>query len=203
MDTIDLYQLHSIPFDWAMEPVMGALAALREEGKIRWYGISTNNQDAIIDLQSHGPVHVIQVGYNLLERSADALLNWARKERIGTLIRVPLAKGQLTGKYFGPRALKIPENDVRYERFRRPEVQDGLKKLPQLMFLQTEGRTMVQAALRFVLDHSGVSCVIAGSKNRSQIEENASVSDLAPLTEAELERALPIADTIGTAQWIG
>ena len=39
-----------------------------------------------------------------------------------TLIRVPLAKGQLTGKYFGQNAEKIPQNDLRYERFQRTEV---------------------------------------------------------------------------------
>jgi myo-inositol catabolism protein IolS len=138
-----------------------------------------------------------------LERSADALLHWAKEQAIGTLIRVPLAKGQLTGKYFGEQAQQIPENDLRYARFQRPEVQEGLKKLPELLFLQNEKRSMVQAALRFVLDHPGVSCVIAGAKNREQIEANVKASDLASLTQEELDRALPIADTVGTAGWIG
>jgi aryl-alcohol dehydrogenase-like predicted oxidoreductase len=44
--------------------------------------------------------------------------------------------------------------------------------------------------------------VIAGAKNRRQIEENAAASELPPLSEAELSRALPIADTIGTPGWI-
>ena len=61
---------------------------------------------------------------------------------------------------------------------------------------------MVQASLRFVLDHPGVSCVIAGAKNRRQIEENAASSDLPPLSEAELAKALPIAETIRTPGWI-
>ena len=202
-DFIDVYQLHSIPYEWAMPAVMAALAKLKDEGKIRWYGISTNDQAAIEKLQNFGPVHVLQIGYNLLERSADTLLHWAKEQDMGTLIRVPLAKGQLTGKYFGENAQEIPENDLRYERFQRPEVQEGLKKLPELLFLQNEKRSMVQAALRFVLDHPGVSCVIAGAKNREQIEANVMASDLAPLTEVELERALPIADQVGTARWIG
>ena len=115
---------------------------------------------------------------------------------------MPLAKGQLTGKYFGEEARSIPENDVRYERFNRPETVDGLKRLPQLLFLQNRKRTMAQAALRFVLDHPGVSCVIAGAKNRRQAEENARAVEMPPLTDAELERAIPIADTIGTPGWI-
>jgi aryl-alcohol dehydrogenase-like predicted oxidoreductase len=202
MEHIDIYQLHAIPYDWAMPAVMDALARLRQAGKVRWYGISTNSRPAVDRLRSLGPVHMLQVGYNLLERTAEGLLHWAKAEDIGTLIRVPLAKGQLTGKYFGAGAEAIPENDVRYERFNKPETVDGLKRLPQLLFLQDRKRTMAQAALRFVLDHPGVSCVIAGAKNRRQAEENARTVEMPPLTDAELERAIPIADTIGTPGWI-
>jgi aryl-alcohol dehydrogenase-like predicted oxidoreductase len=202
METIDLYQLHAIPHEWAMPVVMETLAQLKAAGKVRWYGISTNNREAIDKLRGFGPIHLLQIGYNLLERSADALLTWAKEENIGTLIRVPLAKGMLSGKYSGDGAAAMPSDDLRYERFSRPETVDGLSKLPQLSFLATPKRSMVQAALRFVLDHPGVTCVIAGAKNRRQIEENAAASDFPPLTENELARALPIADTIRTPGWI-
>lgn len=203
METIDLYQLHAIPHEWAMESVMDEFSKLKDEGKVRWYGISTNNQAAIEKLKTFGPVDVLQIGYNLLERSADELLNWAKDENIGTLIRVPLAKGMLTGKYFGDNAEQLPEGDIRYERFQRPETKEGLRRLPELAFLQNEQRSMVQAALRFVLDHPGVSCAIAGAKNREQIEHNTAASELAALTDAELAKALPIADEIKTPGWIG
>ena len=203
METIDLYQLHAIPYEWAMPVVMKTLADLKDEGKVRWYGISTNNLEAIEKLQSFGPIDVLQIGYNLLERSADDLLHWAKEQDIGTLIRVPLAKGMLTGKYFGENAERLPEGDLRFERFQKQETIDGLKKLPELSFLQTEERSMVQAALRFVIDHPGVSCAIAGAKNREQIDHNSRASEIAPLTDAELKRALPIADSIGTPGWIG
>ena len=204
METIDLYQLHAIPHDWASETVMAALAQLKHDGKVRFYGISTNNRAAIERLRSFGPIEVLQVGYNLLERSADELLHWAKRERIGTLIRVPLAKGMLTGKYKGSGAAEtLPEADLRRERFARPEARDAFEKLPQLDFLATEGRTMPQAALRFVLQHPGVSCVIAGAKNRRQIEENAAACDVPPIEGDELKRAFAIADTIKTPGWIG
>lgn len=202
MDHVDVYQLHAVPFEWAMPAVMDALAKLKRDGKVGWYGISTNDRQAVEKLRTFGPVHMLQIGYNLLERTADGFLHWAKAEDIGTLIRVPLAKGQLTGTYFGSNAREIPENDVRYERFNRPETVDGLKRLPQLTFLQNRRRTMAQAALRFVLDHPGVSCVIAGARNRRQVEENAGAADMPRLTDAELERAIPIADTIGTPGWI-
>ena len=202
IEAIDVYQLHAIPHDWAMPAVMETLAQLRAAGKVRWYGISTNDREAIFKLRTLGPIHVLQIGYNLLERSADELLHWARKEDIGTLIRVPLAKGMLSGKYFGQGAEKISQEDVRYERFNRPESVDAWKKLPLLSFLQTPGRTLVQAALRFVLDHPGASCVIAGAKTRQQVEDNAAAAGMPPLSAAEVARALPVADTIKTPGWI-
>jgi aryl-alcohol dehydrogenase-like predicted oxidoreductase len=144
---------------------------------------------------------MLQIGYNMLEREADDLLNWARDEQIGTLIRVPLAKGMLTGKYSGPNAMAMPEGDHRHARFNRPDVKEGLNKLTELGFLQTPERSMVQAALRFVLDHPGVSCVISGAKTRQQAEENAGASELPALSPAELARALPLADAISTPNW--
>ena len=203
METIDLYQLHAIPHPWAMPVVMDEFAKLKAEGKVNWYGISTNNQDAIEQLQAFGPVDVLQIGYNLIERSADQLLHWAKDQNIGTLIRVPLAKGMLTGKYFGENAQQLPEGDLRFERFQKTETVEGLKRLPELAFLQNDQRSMVQAALRFVLDHPGVSCAIAGAKNREQIEHNVAASEIDPWSDEDLEKALPIADEITTPGWIG
>ena len=60
---------------------------------------------------------------------------------------------------------------------------------------------MVQAALRFVLDHPGVSSVIAGAKTRQHIAENVGASGLAALTPEERTKAMAIADTIGTPNW--
>lgn len=201
-DHIDLYQLHAIPHEATGPVVMEALAELKRQGKVRWYGISTNHRAAIDRLKTYGPIHLLQIGYNLLEREADALLTWSKQEDIGTLIRVPLAKGMLTGKYAGPGAAKVPENDLRYERYQKPESIDALKKLPQLNFLaEGTGRTMPQAALRFILDHPGVSCVIAGAKNREQIEQNAAAVDVPPISDEERQRAFAIADTIRTPGW--
>ena len=199
-DYIDMYQLHAIPLEGGMPAVMGTLARLRDAGKIRWYGVSTNDREAIDKLRGLGEIHLLQIGYNLLERDADTLLHFAKQEDIGTLIRVPLAKGMLTGKYF--QSSDIPEEDIRYERFNRPGSIDAFKKLPALGFLAEDtGRTMVQAALRFTLDHPGTSCVIAGAKTMQQIEQNVDAINVPPLTESELQRAFAIADTIQTPNW--
>ena len=199
-DYIDIYQLHAIPLEGAMPAVMEALAQLRAEGKIRWYGVSTNDREAIDKLRGLGEIHMLQIGYNLLERDAADLLHFAKQEDIGTLIRVPLAKGMLTGKYF--QSSEIPKEDIRYERFNQPGSIDAFQKLPALNFLaENTGRTMVQAALRFTLDHPGTSCVIAGAKTMQQIEQNVASVNVPPLTASELQRTFGIADTIDTPNW--
>jgi aryl-alcohol dehydrogenase-like predicted oxidoreductase len=195
-DRIDLYQLHASPFDWARLPVMQALCTLKQQGKVRWYGISTNNRDAAESLQAHGPIHLMQIGYNLLDRSAEPLLDWCHAREIGTLIRVPLAKGMLTGKYFGG-VPDLPPEDVRYQRFTSPEATEAFRRLPELAFLAADGkRTMPQAALRFILDNSAVSTVLAGAKTVAQIEENAGSSEVPPFTPEERTRAFEVADSI-------
>jgi aryl-alcohol dehydrogenase-like predicted oxidoreductase len=62
---------------------------------------------------------------------------------------------------------------------------------------------MPQAALRFVLQHPGVSSVIAGAKSIEQVEDNAGAAGVPPIEGAELARALAVADTIRTPGWIG
>ena len=144
---------------------------------------------------------MLQIGYNLLERDADELLHFAKRENIGTLIRVPLARGALTGKYF--QRQELPKEDARYESFNRPESVDAFTKLPQLSFPppKTQAARWVQAALRFTLDHPGVSCVIAGAKTARQVEENATTVDVPPLTKSELQKAFAITATIRTPNW--
>ena len=197
---IDIYQLHALPIAGAAAPVMGALMELKQRGLIRLIGISSNDVAAIRRLAELGDVDVLQVGYNLIERQGAATLDYAHGAGMGTLIRVPLAKGMLSGKYFTN--WELPADDVRHERFSRADAVRAFQRLPEMAFL-AHGRSMPQAALRFTLDHRGTSCVIAGAKTVAQIEENAGAADVAPLTAAELERALRVVQGLKVPNWAG
>ena len=197
-DYIDVYQLHSIPSDDNVEPAVEALRALQEAGKIRCFGISINatwHLQRLIDL---GGVAEAQVPFSLVNGSGLEALQLAAREDIGTLIKVPLGQGVLTGKYFESTATLLPE-DRRRERFSRPEAVTALAKLRDLRFLcdspgaSGQSRSLPQAALRFVLDTEGVTSAIPGAKSRQQLKDNAAASDLAPLTEKEREQATQIA----------
>ena len=201
-DYIDVYQLHALPLPGAEEAVMEALARLREDGVIGAVGVSSNDLDAIERLSEIVPIEVLQVGYNLLEEAGARLLDWSGRLGVGTLIRVPLAKGMLSGRYFGSKEVPVPEDDLRFERFNRPGSRAAFERLGELAFLADDtGRTQVQAALRFCIDHPATSCVIAGAKTVAQIEENAGAADVPAISEAELSRVREIAAGLDLPNW--
>ncbi|MCY4544411.1 MAG: aldo/keto reductase [Gemmatimonadetes bacterium] len=189
---IDVYQLHGEPDEADMPPIVEALTRLVEEGKIRCFGISTYETEVMRSLMSLGDLAMAQIGYSIVNPVGKAGLRFAVEENLGTLIRVPLAQGALSGKYFDSLS-RLDTQDRRHERFDNPRIHSALRKLSELSFLVGGGkRTMVQAALRFVLDTPGVTSVIPGAKNRAQLEENAGADCVPPLSADERMRALAI-----------
>ena len=193
-DYIDVYQLHHEPHEDAMVLAMETLARIKEAGKVRWYGVSCDEVEPVRKLLALGAIASLQVGYNLLNRGCEESLQLAKDENLGTLIKIPLASGALSGKYFGARP-ELDDVDPRRERFSSDGAAATLNGLSKLLFLTDGGRrTMVQAALRFVLDTEGVTSVIPGAKSREQLEENAGAMAVPPLSADERSRALDIAD---------
>ncbi len=193
-DYIDIYQLHGEPDEAGMPAIVEALTRLAEAGKIRCFGISTYETEIMRALMALGELSMVQIGYSIVNPVGQPGLQFAKAHDLGTLIRVPLAQGALTGKYFESLS-RLDPADRRHGRFDNPRIRAALKKLSALSFL-TEGgkRTMVQAALRFVLDTPGVTSVIPGAKDRAQLEENAGADGLAPLNADERARALAIGE---------
>jgi aryl-alcohol dehydrogenase-like predicted oxidoreductase len=95
-----------------------------------------------------------------------------------------LARGLLTGKF------KVGEPIAPEQQWRRPagqKLQTRLRRVEQLRFLERPGQTLAQAALRYVLAHPAVHCVVPGARTRDQLEDNVPAAD-ADLTPAELAR---------------
>lgn len=197
-DYIDIYQLHGEPDEAGMPAIVEALARLVDAGKIRCFGISTYETEVMRALMALGDLSMAQIGYSIVNPVGQPGLQFAEAHNLGTLIRVPLAQGALTGKYYDSLSGLDPQ-DRRHERFDNPRIRAALKKLSELSFLTERGmRTMVQAALRFVLDTPGVTSVIPGAKNRAQLEENAGADSVPSLTADERQKALVIG---GEANW--
>ncbi len=196
-DYIDVYQLHAVPHESTMPAVMDALAELKVQGKVRWFGISNNDVGVIRKLLALGDISVLQVGYNLLSSSGEDALKLAMVENLGVLVRVPLARGVLTGKYFRSMG-QFDAGDERWGSYTSKDMTASLKKLSKLLFLtKGTGRTMVQAALRFILDTDGVTSVIPGARNRTQLADNAGAASKSALSAEERSRAISIAHAAG------
>jgi aryl-alcohol dehydrogenase-like predicted oxidoreductase len=184
-DTIDMYMLHSPSIsvletqDWAT-----AIDTLKRQGKIAWFGISTSDHASGIWSIEHG-ADLLQIEYDLLNPSAeDELLPLAMQHNVGIMARTPLARGLLTGKF------KAGEPIPPEQHWRRPtgdQLQLRLERVEQLRFLERPGQTLGQAALRFVLAHPAVHCVVPGARTVAQLEWNVPAADGDLLAE-ELSR---------------
>jgi aryl-alcohol dehydrogenase-like predicted oxidoreductase len=184
-EAIDVYMLHSPTIrvleteDWAT-----AIDTLKRQGKVRWFGISTSDHASGMWAIEHG-ADVLQIEYDLLNPTAeDELLPLAMRHNVGIMARTPLARGLLTGKF------KVGESIPAEQHWRRPkgdQLQLRLERVEQLRFLERPGQTLGQAALRFVLAHPAVHCVVPGARTLEQLEANVPAS-AADLSADELRR---------------
>jgi aryl-alcohol dehydrogenase-like predicted oxidoreductase len=95
VNRIDLYQLHRIDPQVPAEESLGALAELKEEGKIRYVGLSEVGVEAIKRARESVPLASVQNRYNLTDRSSEAVLDLCEREGLGFIPWAPLANGSL------------------------------------------------------------------------------------------------------------
>ena len=184
-ESIELYMLHSPTVAQLENDTWPqAVETLKSEGTIRYFGISTTDHASGIKAMEMG-ADFLQIEYDLLDPTAeDALLPLARKHDIGIMIRTPLARGLLSGKFRAGEAIPAEQQ------WRRPtgdRLQLRLQRIEQLRFLERDGQNMAQAALRWLLAQDGVHCVIPGARTVAQLDANIGALD-GDLTQDELSR---------------
>jgi len=175
---IDLYQLHNPPFSLIQHGhLFEVLDKLKQQGKIRFYGISIHDPQEGLMAMKMGTPAAIQVVYNYLRRdAAEELFPRAVAQGVAIIAREPLANGFLTGKYTKDSIFSV--GDIRhqwpskYQTQLMNSVQDFLTMVAKSPF------TPGQNALRFVLAQPAVSVAIPGCKTAVQVEENFKASDL-------------------------
>ena len=97
VDTIDLYQLHRIDAEVPVEESIGTLSELRDEGKIRFVGLSEVSVEELEHVRSLIDVVTVQNRYNLGDRAAEDVLEHCEREGIGFIPWAPLNAGDLSG----------------------------------------------------------------------------------------------------------
>jgi aryl-alcohol dehydrogenase-like predicted oxidoreductase len=207
VESLDLVQLHCPPTEVYYRPeVFGFLDGLVKDGKIRYYGVSVEKVEEAIKAIEYPNVQTVQIIFNIFrQRPADLFFELASKKQIGILARVPLSSGMLTGK-MSPNTEFDKDDHRKYNRngeaFDKGETFSGvdynisLQAVNELRSLIPEGWSMAQFALRWILMHKEVTCVIPGAKRVSQARDNAKAADLPPIPDETMEKVSEIYDRL-------
>lgn len=179
-ETLDLQQFHVWLDEWSDEQEwQDEVAALRQEGKIRFVGISINDHqpwNAVRTVES-GKIDTVQVIYNIFDQSPeDELFPLCRMHEVGVIVRVPFDEGALTGK-ITPETI-FDRGDFRFRYFRGERKQEVFERVLRIReLLGEQDSALPELALRFCLHHPAVSTVIPGMRAVKHVEQNVSVSD--------------------------
>jgi len=189
VDCVDVQQLHVWTDAWAdTDDWYDALTRLREQGKVRFFGISLNTfePDSGLRVAATGRVDAFQVVHNIFEQAPeDRLFPTCREYGVGVIARVPFDESSLTGKL--TKGTVFPKGDFRRRYFERTldETVDRVEALRRAVSGRAE--SLASAALRYCLSREAVSTVIPGIRNVWQAEQNLAASDAGPLTGESLE----------------
>lgn len=188
LEAFDVLQFHVWSDEWVGRgDWLETMDALKQEGKIRFFGVSVNDyqpQNAITLVES-GTVDTLQVIYNAFHQEPEeALLPAAQQYGVGVIVRVALDEGGLTGRITADSS--FPEGDFRNHYFggdRPAQVEQRVQALVADLGISTDD--VADVALRYVLDSPAVSTVIAGMRTVRNVERNAATSDGRRLSEEQ------------------
>ena len=193
-DHIDLLYQHRVDPAVPIEDVIGTMADLVREGKVRFLGLSEAGEGTIRRAHAVHPISALQSEYSLWERNLEPrIIPLLRELGIGLVPFAPLGRGFLTGAV--KRAEEYPEGDFRRgdPRYQGKNFDANVRAASAVQDMAaTKGVTAGQVALAWLL-HKGDDIVpIPGTKRRRYLEENVGAADVA-LTRGEmttLEEAL-------------
>jgi aryl-alcohol dehydrogenase-like predicted oxidoreductase len=193
-DYIDLLYQHRVDPNVPIEDVVGTMAELVREGKVRFLGLSEAGEQTIRRAHAVHPISALQSEYSLWERNLEPrIIPLIRELGIGLVAFAPLGRGFLTGAV--KRAEEYPESDYRRKdpRYQGENFDANMRAASAVRDLAARKRaTPAQIALAWLL-HKGPDIVpIPGTKRRKYLEENigAATVRLTPDEMAMLDAAL-------------
>jgi aryl-alcohol dehydrogenase-like predicted oxidoreductase len=205
VETLDLVQLHCPPTGLYYHPeAFGALDRLKQEGKIRDYGVSVERVEEAIKAIEYPGVVSVQIIFNIFrQRPAELFFELAKRKKVAIIARVPLASGLLTGK-LKPDSTFAADDHRNFNRngeafdvgetFSGVPYDAGLEAVERVRRLIGARAAMAQYALRWILMSEAVTVAIPGAKNTAQAEANARAAGLPPLSQAQMAELKAIYD---------
>ncbi|RLQ94640.1 aldo/keto reductase [Falsibacillus albus] len=197
-EAIDLYQIHCPPMEILRNgKVFEVLEKLKEEGKIRYYGVSVETVEEGVFCLEHSNTSALQVIFNLFrQKPLDRLFPLAKEKNKGILARVPLASGLLTGKF--TKESTFEQDDHRQfnrdgdafnvgETFAGIDFAKGVELSRKLQWIGQDRGNMTRAALKWILEQDAVTSVIPGFRNVKQVEDNLKTLHVKEFSQDEKE----------------
>jgi aryl-alcohol dehydrogenase-like predicted oxidoreductase len=196
-DVIDLLLIHWPDHNTPFEETMRALERLKQDGKIRYYGVSNFTVAMMEECRKHGSLAANQVGYHLFDRRMEAeVLPYCAANGIGFMAYGSLGFGLLSGAFTqettfvdwdwrsSGRAFGLPLFE-REPFLRELQVAERLKGLAA-----RHGKSLPQLAIAWVLGNPAVSVALVGMRNSRELAENIAAVDwrLSDDDRAEIDR---------------
>lgn len=173
IDVIDLYQMHWPEPDEDVEEGWETMTKLKEEGKVRWIGVSNFNVQQLARVQAIAPVTSLQPPYNLVTPDIEAeVLPYCQAHNIGVIVYSPMKSGLLTGKMTRERIAAMPPDDFRQRtpNFQEPLLTRNLELVERLRAIgNRHGRTPGEVAIAWTLRHPEVTAAIVGLRSAEQL----------------------------------
>ncbi|MBX6352405.1 MAG: aldo/keto reductase [Thermoflavifilum sp.] len=178
-DYIDLYQLHGGTIEDPIDETIEAFEELKQEGVIRWYGISSIRPNVIREYVRRSNIVSVMMQYSILDRRPEEeVLDLLHAHGISVIVRGPVAQGLLTD-----RTWRMDGPPPSYLDYTPEEIRSVTEQLRPLV---RPDRTLAQLAIRFVLAHPAVATTVPGASSLEQLQENLGAAHVPPLTQEEL-----------------
>lgn len=174
VEAIDLYQIHWPNPDAEIEEGWSTLAQLKQEGKVRYIGVSNFNVEQLKRAEAIAPVTSLQPPYSLVNPAVEKeILPFCKEHNIGVIVYSPMQSGLLTGAMTPERVSKLPDDDwrKRNKEFQEPRLSRNLELVEVLRQIgETHGRSPGEVAIAWTLNNPAVTAAIVGGRNAKQVE---------------------------------
>lgn len=171
-DYIDLYQLHGGTINDPIDETIEAFEILKQQGKIRFYGISSIRPNVIREYVKRSDIVSVMMQYSLLDRRPEqACLSLLLENNIGVLARGSVAKGILAGK--------PTESYLNYNQMEINKAVSGVRAN------SGSDRSSAQTAIQFALYHPAVTSAVVGIRTEYQLNDAVGALEKTMLTKIE------------------
>jgi len=174
VEAIDLYQVHWPNPDEELEEGWAQLEKFRQQGKVRWIGVSNFSVEQMKRALKVAPITSLQPPYSMLRRANEAeVLPFAQANGIGVINYSPMVSGLLTGKMTADRVASMPSDDWRRKsvEFNEPRLSRNLKLVELLREIGGgHGVEPGVVAVAWTLKNPAITAAIVGGRSAAQVE---------------------------------